>query len=119
MSGHKINGWEIDIFIPSKNICTEYDGVYYHNSDDVIIRENKKNISILEDPHNYKFIRIKETLYSDKLSVFKEIADSGLIIYYISNKYDKKYFQRLSEIIEDIFNIQISISDIKKIYKKF
>ena len=115
-SGIKINGYEIDIFVPSKNICTEYDGIFFHNSEESKIRENNKNISILEDPHNYKFIRIKETNNPDNIKKFKEILPSGLIIYYISNKYDKEYFQRLSEIIKDITSISIDYHNLKRIF---
>ena len=112
----RINGYEIDIFIPSKNICTEYDGAFYHNSEDSKIRENNKNTSILEDKNNYKFIRIKETNDEDNIAKFKEILDNGLIIYYINTKYNDKYFKRFSEIFYDIFKISINFEEIKKVY---
>ena len=116
-SGKKINCKEIDIFLPLLNICIEYDGLYFHLSSDVLTRDSAKNISILEDSHNYTFIRIKETDNPDNLKKFKEISDNGLIIYYISNIYKDAYFQRLSEIIEEIFSINISTYIIKKFYK--
>ena len=61
LSGTKIDGWEIDVYIPSKNICVEYDGSHFHNSDEAKERENRKNSCILEDSKNYTMIRIKET----------------------------------------------------------
>ena len=116
LSGTKIDGWEIDVYIPSKNICVEYDGSHFHNSDEAKERENRKNSCILEDSKNYTMIRIKETTDSKKLELFKEITDSGVIIYYISNGYRNKYFIRLSKIIKDIFNIEISD---KELFNKF
>ena len=43
ISGKKIDNNEIDVFIPSLNICLEYDGIYWYNKQQVIIRDIKKN----------------------------------------------------------------------------
>lgn len=37
------NGMELDIFIKSKNIAIEYDGIYYHSSEKSEERERRKN----------------------------------------------------------------------------
>lgn len=110
----KINKWEIDIFIPELLYCIEYDGIRYHNSDAAKNREFRKNFAILSDKqHKYKLFRIKETFDASKLSKFHEIID-GVEIYYISNTYTKKYFDRLQKIIDDI--IKYNVKNIKKLF---
>ena len=111
-SGKKINKWEVDVFIPSKNTCVEYDGIRFHNSDKVKDRELRKNKAVLS---KYTMIRIKETDNLEDLKKFKEIKD-GVIQYYIYSSYRKKYFIRLSKIIFDIFAIKL---DQKTISKEF
>lgn len=118
ISGYNINGWEIDIYVPEKKLCVEYDGIHYHNSDIVKGRELRKNISILEDINDYTFVRIKETEDESNIRKFKEISDNGLIIYYINKKYDKDYFKRLSEIIKDMLGIYKKYTEIYEIYKR-
>lgn len=51
------NGMELDIYIPSKKIGIEYDGVYFHK-DDKTEREIRKNKICQE--HGIRLIRIKE-----------------------------------------------------------
>ena len=53
-----LDGLELDIFIPEKNIAIEYDGVVWHKSNAAIDREKRKNS--LCKQHNIKLIRIRE-----------------------------------------------------------
>ena len=112
----KINGYEIDIFIPKLLYCIEYDGEHFHNSNISKKRELLKNYAILNDKNNnYKFFRIKETKDPEKIKKYHEIID-GVEIYYISSSYNKHYFNQLTNIINDILNINIKLQEIKNIY---
>ena len=53
-----LDGLELDVYIPSKKIAIEYDGLHWHNSKDAIDREKKKNIFCKEN--NIELIRIRE-----------------------------------------------------------
>lgn len=57
-SRYKLDGHEIDIYIPSLKIGIEYDGIRYHSSDKSIEKEKKKNKFLNEK--GIRLIRIKE-----------------------------------------------------------
>lgn len=115
-NGIKIHEWEIDVFIKSLNLCMEYDGIRFHNSEESKERERRKNIAILSDKfHNYKMIRIKETEDLEKLNLFHETID-GVEIYYIKDAYNDNYFSSVNKIILDLFNIDIPVYKIKDKY---
>ena len=117
LSGYKIDGWEIDVYSPKYNLCLEYDGIFFHSSDNAKDREQRKNKIILENSYGYKLIRIKETDDASEINSFKYV-DNGVLIYYISKDYDNKYFQILSKIIEDIFGIIVDYKDIFNYFTK-
>ena len=54
----KINGFELDIYLPSLEVGIEYDGILYHSSDKSRIKEEKKNKFFLDK--GIRLIRIKE-----------------------------------------------------------
>ena len=114
-SGKIINGWEIDVYMPKYLYCIEYDGAFYHNSDISKDRELRKNTMLLQNGH--KIIRIKETKDPNNIKKFKENLD-GVIIYYVRDNFNNKYFVRVSEIIKDLFNININYIEIREIYRK-
>ena len=91
----KINGkWEVDIWLPSKNIAIEYDGVYYHVGKQNKKREIKKNIYL--EKHKIRLIRIKESLAKNINVVIK----NNIIKFSIKNN----YFQ-LNEVVEKVIKI--------------
>jgi DNA-directed RNA polymerase subunit RPC12/RpoP len=57
-SGHKINGYEVDVFIPSLFLAIEYDGVRYHKSETSEERDLKKNHELLTN--GIRLIRVRE-----------------------------------------------------------
>lgn len=58
VSRSKIQGVEVDIFLPDYNIGIEYDGIYYHSSEKSRQKEEKKNKLLQET--GVTLIRIKE-----------------------------------------------------------
>ena len=114
ISGFKLDRWEIDILVPSYNLCLEYDGIYYHGLDKFEV-EIRKNTHILSN--NYNLIRIKETNDEEKIKIFKEKID-GVFFYYIGDRYTKEYFDRYSKIFNDIFNKNISAKILKEKYNE-
>ena len=115
----KIDNWEADIFSELYKTCCEYDGVKYHNEND---KNNNRKESIKNNlfiSKGYKVFRIKEALVPKQ-----DIKTNNMNTYYISNKYDNKYFSRLQEILTDIFNTILNknnfynFEDMKLIYNK-
>ena len=58
LNRYKYQNTEFDIYIPSLCLAIEYDGVFYHNSKDASIRENKKDQFCIDK--NIKLIRLRE-----------------------------------------------------------
>ena len=54
------NKYEFDIYIPSKKIAIEYDGVYWHNSSKKLIIENEKDTYCFKNGINLIRIRNKK-----------------------------------------------------------
>ncbi len=68
------NGMELDIYIPSKKMAIEYDGIAWHNSESSRRREKKKFICCREN--GIKLIRVKEVQNGQTfLDGKEEIAD--------------------------------------------
>lgn len=89
-------GFELDIFIPSKNIGIEYDGEYFHKN--IQTRDIKKNKQCLEN--NIKLYRIREKLPS---------LNSSSIDITCNNNLD----EIIHNLIKEIYNKEINI-DIKR-----
>lgn len=108
----KIDGQEIDIYLPNYKIGFEYDGSYYHNE---LSRkkENKKDEIITKN--NIKLYRIKE-------SNCNSLDKNNNIIYCKIDK-DYLYIEEILKYIEKILNIKINdidiIDDKLKIYKQY
>lgn len=110
----KIDGNELDIFIPNKNIGIEYDGMYYHKN--LQNREHKKN-EIMKN-NNIFLIRVKESNLKTQITY----KDKDLMI--INYKYINSTYKNIGDIILIIlqyinhnikkFNIDIS-KDMSKI----
>lgn len=77
------NRMEIDIFIPSRRIAIEYDGVYWHNKEK---NEREKRKYQICQKNNIRLIRIREDANSD----CGDIADE---IYQTENLDDRKKLQ--------------------------
>lgn len=56
-SRSKINGWEVDIYLPDLNIGIEYDGIAYHSKNIQIDRETRKENDLCG---HIELIRVKE-----------------------------------------------------------
>lgn len=96
-----IDKHEIDVYIPDLQIGIEYDGIYWHNS------ENKNRIDDEKDKYlrtkNIKLIRVKESdLYS---------KSDDIIMYQYSYDYHtmKQVVLDILDIISSITNVQYSI----------
>jgi rubrerythrin len=82
---------ELDIFIPSNRLGTEYDGVHWHKTEKEHAREIQK-YEICKS-HNITLHRVKE-----KNVEWNDVADG---IYFINNRRDKK---ELTQVIQAIVN---------------
>ena len=47
VSRHKIDGWEVDIFLPDQNVAVEYDGKYWHYGKDAKDREKQITVEAI------------------------------------------------------------------------
>ena len=114
----KLYGWEVDAFLPDYNIAIEYDGYFFHSSDDVKEREEKKNDALMSN--GIVLIRIKEEFG------FQE-STKHIIYYDITHQYKeytialKELLQRINELTNNHFEIDIDFkrdrSEILKTYK--
>ncbi len=85
------NNMEFDIYIPSRKIAIEFDGGYWHNSEQIHDKERYK-YDICRNNGIY-LVRIKE----DNGNEWKDVAD---VIYYLKPK-DKKQLQSIIQGIID------------------
>lgn len=112
-STSNIQGKEIDII--SNNIYIEYDG-YAHNFEDSKDRDERKNIFVIYKLHHELF-RIKETKDPEYFNKYEEQYDGKLKIFYVSSNYrSDNTFQRLSDILFEIFGIRFEVQEIKDKY---
>ena len=56
---YKMDGFELDVYLPQYSVAIEYDGVYFHSSKKAEDREFKKNSYCFE--HGIHLIRVKES----------------------------------------------------------
>ncbi len=117
-SRKQICGWEVDAFLPEYNIAIEYDGIYFHSSEEVKERDSRKNKDMLAN--NIRLLRIKEVLRNKK--------DEGSIIYYDRTRHYKEYsgalkrlLKRINDLTNNSFEVDIDFerdrTDILKTYK--
>ena len=82
--------FEIDIFIPEKNIGIEFNGIYYHALNGInknrIIKNTHFNKSKIAQEKGIDLIQIWEDQWKSKKSLIKSILKSRLNVLDISNK---------------------------------
>ena len=111
-----LNGKELDIYIPSKNVAIEFDSLFWHGTENIIshniqitkeIRDYYKNKqlekTLLCEEKGIRLIHIFEDEWVNHSDICKSIIASSLGIY------DRKIFARKCEIKE------ISVYEWKKI----
>ena len=100
-----INPYELDIYIPSKNLAFEFDGIYYHSNQfkDKMYHYNKTKLC---EEKGIRLIHVFEDDWRFKQDVVKSMIKSSLGIY------DRKIFARKCEIKN------ISISDYRDFMNK-
>ena len=96
---YKEQGYELDIYIPSKKVAIEYDGYYWHK--DKIKKDLEKNLRCKKE--GIRLYRIREGLLP--------LNDSS--IDYIIQKDQKDLPQTIEKIISEIIGISISV-DLRK-----
>lgn len=112
-SRKKINGQEIDIFLPEYNIGFEYDGIYYHSSKKSKEKEKLKNKIVSNNGITLYHIKESAKEYYDRLNK---------IIYC---KVDRKfnYLEKVLSYIQEIINMKIDDINIDedriKIYNQY
>ena len=93
---------ELDVYIPSKNIAIEFDGLYWHDE----IRTHDKNQQLIKtnlcEEKGIDLIHVFEDDWRDRQEIVKSMICSRLGIY------DKKIFARKCEIKE----IELSVAKI-------
>lgn len=85
------NNMEFDVYIPSRKVAIEFDGAYWHNSDEIHAKERFK-YSVCQE-HGIYLVRIKE----ENGTEWRDVAD---VIYYLR----KKDNQQLQDIIQGIID---------------
>lgn len=103
-SRKKIEGQEIDIFLPDYKTGFEYDGSYYHENEKGRLKEKKKNEIIKNN---------NITLYHIKESNKKLIDKKNNIIYCIIDR-DYIYLEQVIKYIQELLNIIIEGVNIQK-----
>lgn len=75
VSRHKIEGWEVDIFLPDQNVAVEYDGKYWHYGKDAKDREKQNAVEGM----GIKLLRVRESPLS-AITKHDLIIPSGSLI---------------------------------------
>ena len=86
-----LNGKELDIYIPSKNIAIEYNGIFWHSQKDKNYHLNKTKEC---NNKNIRLIQFWDTEWNSKKDICKSIISSSLGIN------EEKIFARKCEIKE-------------------
>lgn len=92
-----LNGKELDIYIPSKNVAIEYDGLLYHSTyykDKKICKEYHLNKTKLCEEKGIRLIHIFSDEWLYKTEIVKSLISSSLGIY------SEKIFARKCEVRE-------------------
>ena len=103
-SRKKVEGQEIDIFLPDYKVGFEYDGSYYHENEKSRLKEKNKNEIIKNN--NIKLYHIKE-------SNINSIDKENNIIYCIIDR-DYIYLEQVIKCIQELLNIKIDDVNIQK-----
>lgn len=90
---YTIDGFEFDVYIPSLKVAVEYDGSYFHNSTNRIMKDNLKNE--FAEKHGINLYRVIDS--KEYIADIKYIGQNN--IFYTSN--DRKYIE-LNSIIKNI-----------------
>ena len=93
---HKGNGYELDIYIPSKKIAIEYDGYFWHK--DKIKKDLEKNLKCKSD--GIKLYRLREGLS----------ALNDYSIDYIVDRNQKDLAEVIQKILSEIIGFAIDIN---------
>ncbi len=88
-----LNGKELDVYIPSKKVAVEFDGLYYH-SELFLDKNYHYNKTVECEKQNIRLIHIFEDEWLYKQDIIKSIIKSSLGIY------ERKIFARKCEIRE-------------------
>ena len=62
---YKIGKWDVDIYIPSRELCIEYDGALWHESEEAVSRDRRKSLELLS--LGYNVARVRTELGKNKL----------------------------------------------------
>jgi very-short-patch-repair endonuclease len=117
-SRYKIDGVEIDIFLPNFNLGIEYDGSYWHkDSEDSDLRKNKfllsQNINLIRVRHHpLKSLSKNDVVVINSTLEKKDLDEILKKIYpFIDNKIKGKintYFDKSSFVNEELFKKYLS-----------
>ncbi len=101
----RIEGYEVDIYLTDYRIAIEYDGRFFHENEDSILRDRIKNKAL--NTAGIQLIRIKETI-----DVFK-VEDKTIMFPASNGKYTTKHFElalvELLRIIKHISGVDSQI----------
>lgn len=87
------NNMEFDIYIPSRKVAIEFDGGYWHNSEESYEREKEKYNKCLEE--GIFLIRVKENAKSER----RDVANC---VYYIKKKDQKQLQLVIQELLDSL-----------------
>lgn len=105
-SRHIIGGFEADIYCPEFNIAIEYDGEYFHSSNESNVREERKNQFFIES--GVLLFRVKET--KQNITFDCHHTEYG---YEINTTYSQDY-----EFIDDVVTAIVTRIN-ERFYKKY
>lgn len=103
-----LNGLELDIYIPAKNLAIEYNGMYWH-SNEFIENDYHLNKTINCENKGIELIHVFEEDWNDKKEIIKSIIFNKLI----DNKI--KSYDEIKEISVDIANNFLIENSINKL----
>lgn len=102
----KIDGFEIDIYVPQFSLCIEYNGGYYHSNIDRWVHDDNKKEYITD--LGYKYINIEEVSGDDN----KCTVEGDTIYFHYTNKNRE---ERLILLIQYIIEVILKQSTFNKI----
>lgn len=112
ISQHKIEGIEVDIYIPSHKIALEYDGCYYHNTLHKIQKDTQKNIFLRD--RDMRLIRVREDgSYPMNDDICKIIPTVHTADYKYLQSTIETVLQYLSEITKTVIDILVNVDNVK------
>lgn len=96
-----ISPYELDIYIPEKNLAIEYNGVYWHSINAGMDKKYHLNKTLMCEEKGIRLIHIFQNEWKDHSDICKSIIASALGIY------DKKLYARNCNIKEVSLNDSI------------